>query len=250
MIRVLIIDDEEPARKKIASLLTAYQDLTVSGEAKNGTEAVQLINTIHPDLIFLDIQMPGLNGFEVLREIKNPPFIIFTTAYDQFALNAFEVNAIDYLLKPFDEERFGKAMSQALDRIALKEKSRFEKQLMKLVHDYQHQRGEETDVISYKDRGRHIHVPVFDIQVVEASGNYLKLHTKTAQHLVRSTMAEIEERLPGDRFLRIHRSYFVNKDFVDRCVYRKNNEYIFTMNNGKKLQSGRKFKEMIEMRMF
>ncbi len=250
MIKALIVDDEEPARKKIETLLERHKEIRLADVAKNGSEAVEKINNFHPDLVFLDIQMPDLNGFEVIEKLKHSPFIIFTTAYDQYALKAFEVSAVDYLLKPFDEERFDRSVDIALSQIKLHATSRFEKRLMQIVNDYKHLQSEDTDVITLRERGRNIHVPIHEIQFIEANGNYLNLHTRDHTFMHRSTMADIESNVSNERFLRIHRSYIVNRDFVDRCSYQNNNEYLFVMRNGSKIISGRKFKDVIDQELF
>lgn len=248
MIRTLIVDDEPLARARLLNLLKKVDYVTVVGECKNGREALQQIENYQPDLVFLDIQMPDLNGFEVLSKSIQPlPFIIFVTAYDQYALKAFDMHAVDYLLKPYDDERFTHALEYARKQINLKEKAFLHQKMMQLLDTYQaKQEDGPLQSIEVKDKGRSIFININDVFFIEAEGNYLQLHLRDRQYLIRQTMQGIEEILPADVFLRIHRSILVNVNYVDRLRYDGNNQYVFTLKNGKRLSTGRSYRETIE----
>ena len=177
-IRTLIVDDEPLARRRLNSLLQKAEMVEVIGECKNGREAKQAIQDKKPDLVFLDIQMPDINGFEVLKNeaITDPPFIIFVTAFDEYALKAFDVNAIDYLLKPYDEERFFQALTHAQKRIEEKNQSRLHNQLQQISEKHHHQQETGKNIIEVQYRGRSFTIRSEDIYWIEADGNYLRLH--------------------------------------------------------------------------
>jgi two-component system LytT family response regulator len=194
-IRALIADDEPLSRRRLERLLLRRDDVEVVGTARDGDEALAMIAALAPDLIFLDIQMPGLGGFDVLREIGGGgrPFVIFTTAFDQYALRAFEVHALDYLLKPFDESRLAAALDRALPLIG---------------------GAEWTQRFVVKSAGRLLFLRTDEIDWIAAADNYVYLHAGSASHLVRMTLKSIEETLDPARFARVHRSTIVNLDAV------------------------------------
>ncbi len=198
-VRALIAEDEPLARRRLERLLRKRDDIEVVGAARDGDETLALVAALAPDLLFLDIQMPGLGGFDVLREIGGAgrPHVIFTTAYDQFALRAFEVHALDYLLKPFDQSRLGAALDRALP----------------LIH---HSMGgsEWTQRFVVKSAGRILFLRADEIDWISAADNYVYLHAGGAAHLVRTTLKSIEEKLDPRRFARVHRSTIVNLDAV------------------------------------
>lgn len=247
-IRTLVVDDEPLARQRVVSLLKNYPEVQLIGECRNGEEAVEAINSKKPDLIFLDIEMPGMDGFGVVTNIdlKYKPFIIFATAYNQYALKAFNIHAVDYLLKPFDDDRFDEAFEIAKSQIKLKHTSNFNDKLLKLVNEFSTQPDQYKRQFKIKLRGREKFISVEDLLYIEAEGNYLKLHHHTGRDLYRSTMASIEKELNPNRFLRIHRSYFVNTTFVKSIRYISNNEYKVCLKNDVEIVSGRSFKEAIK----
>lgn len=246
-IRTLIVDDEPLARARILHLLSKFDYISVLGECKNGREAQKMISTYKPDLVFLDIQMPDFNGFDVINEGKfeSIPFIIFVTAFDQYALKAFDVKAVDYLLKPYDEERFTKALEHAKQQIELKDSALLSQKMMNILEEHKYTRGGDFSVIELKEKGRTILVKIDDLYCIEADGNYLRLHEEKSQHLLRETMQNFENQLNGKLFLRIHRSIIVNKNFILRISYKSNNQFQFTLKNGKKLLSSRGYRDEI-----
>ena len=244
--RTLIIDDELAAREVLRMLLASSPELTVVDEAANGLEAVQKILLHRPDLIFLDIQMPRLDGFGVLRQIwpDHQPTIVFTTAYDQYALQAFEVNAIDYLLKPFDELRFGQALSRALDRLANRRQPQVEELLTQLLAGRPLvQPVEHPTRLLVKEQGRMYFVDLSEVQYVEADGNYLTLHTATGKHIIYDSLTRLEARLDPVQFVRIHRSYIINLDFVREVETHFNGDHIVRLKNGEVLKWTRNDRE-------
>ncbi|MDN5205477.1 LytTR family DNA-binding domain-containing protein [Fulvivirgaceae bacterium BMA10] len=244
MIKAIVVDDEILARKRVFQLLDGEPEIMVIGECRNGEEAIKMIAQKEPDLVFLDIQMPDMDGFTVLSKLKtvNLPYIIFATAFDQYALKAFEVHALDYLLKPFDEDRFGEALKQAKDQIKLKRSSKFNNKLLNLMREFQQEDGVYLKLFSIKEKGRVAQIAADNVLYLEADGNYVVLHTDQATHLYRITMNAIADQLDPEDFLRIHRSYMINRRYILKYKYLNNNEYLFTLKNGQKLISGRTYK--------
>ena len=243
--RALIVDDEPLAREKIRTLLSREQGIVVIGECGDGIEAVDSIRADSPDLVFLDIQMPELDGFGVIGEIgaENMPVIVFVTAFDQYAIRAFEVYALDYLLKPFDRGRFKKALSRA--RAHLEDRNgEFGARLTKLLGELKSgRRFMERLVI--KESGRVFFIKASEIHWIEAAGNYVRLHLDDGAHLMRETMSRLEEGLDPDKFLRIHRSTIVNVDVVRELQPMFNGEYAVILKNGKELNLSRGYREKL-----
>ncbi len=246
-IKAVIVDDEFLARQRIIKLLEEHDNVSVVGEAKNADQAVEVIKERAPDLVFLDVQMPGANGFSVLERIqmKKPPVIIFTTAFDQYALDAFKVHAIDYLLKPFEQGRFDEAVNLAKEQLRMKRSAQLNEQMMHLLNSYQQADEQYWTTIRLKEKGREVYVKVDDLLYLETAGNYVVLQTMEKQHLYRSTMNDLEAVLNPDEFLRIHRSFLINKRFVRSQRYTGGNEFSFEMKNGKSLSSAKSYKENI-----
>jgi len=246
-IKAVIVDDEFLARQRIIKLLETHDEVSVVGEARNADQAVAVIEERAPDLVFLDVQMPGADGFSVISRLSKTkmPLIIFTTAYDQYALDAFQVHAMDYLLKPFEQERFDEAVKLALSQMKMKRSAGFNDQMMDLMKRFQGADEGYVSSLKIKEKGREVFVDVNAILYLETAGNYVILHTAERQHLYRSTMNQMEEGLDPEEFLRIHRSFLVNKRFVKNHRYLGSNEYIFEMKNGKELQSAKSYKETI-----
>jgi len=244
-LRCLIIDDEYLARQRLLKLLEPFDDIVIVGECKNGKEALELIPLKEPDLIFLDIQMPDMNGFTVVSKLTIKPHIIFTTAYDSYALKAFEINAVDYLLKPFDEDR----LSIAIERIkALKKKkqaSHLEDKIKKLLRSYENEAMGYLNEIVILINGRDVTVYTEDIIYFKSDGNYVHIITETKSYLYRSTLNSLSDSLDPNQFLRIHRSIILNKYYIKKCVYNSNNEYRFHLKNEEQLVSSRSYKSLI-----
>jgi two-component system LytT family response regulator len=249
-----IVDDEELARRGIRSRLSGHDDITVAAECESGREAVEAIQTHDLDLVFLDVQMPGLDGFDVIDEVGTDamPVVIFVTAYDEHALRAFDVHALDYLLKPLDEERFTEALAHARARIAEQDAGQFEDRLSDLLSglDGNGLPGPENaprDRFVVKSGGRVRFVKTEAVEWVEAAGDYVQLHTADQKHLLRETMTEMEEALPPDQFLRIHRSTIVNVDFLrEMRPYGSNGEYTAILCDGTERKLSRTYRDNVD----
>jgi len=203
MYKVILIDDEPLARQLLKSLLQPYKQIEVVAECGDGFEGFKAIQEHNPDLIFLDIQMPRLNGFEMLELLDSPPAVIFTTAFDEYALKAFESHAVDYLLKPVVKDRFEKAMQKWLQQAGSKETPQVSSLLENNIYEgYQHR-------IVVKDNGLIRIIPAQDIHYIEANDDYIKIVTKDGSYLKKSTLSHIEQTLDPQQFVRVHRSYLV-----------------------------------------
>jgi two-component system LytT family response regulator len=250
-IRTIIVDDEPAARARIARLLAQDPTIEVVSECRNGQEALNCIAKCRPDLLFLDVQMPGMSGFEVMEHVHTHnghvpvPFVVFVTAHDQYALKAFDVNAVDYLLKPFDDDRFMASLEKAKRFIEMRVSDRLTGKLMDLVREHMQANGTYTEHFTIKDKGREHKVKAEDILYLRAEGNYLCLQLKERSFLYRMTMNAVESELDPARFMRIHRSYIVNRAHVRSSRYSGNNEFIFSMANNERIVSGRSYKEQI-----
>ncbi len=232
-LRTLIVDDERLARARLVRLLRRREDVEIAGVACDGDEAVQMIAELRPDLVFLDVQMPGLSGFDVLDAVDGPlPAVVFTTAFDQYALRAFEVHALDYLLKPFDEER----LSAALDRAsAMIRGARADSGLRPFLEQLA---PPERFVI--RTPGRIVFLPLAEVDWIEAAGNYVYVHAGRARHLIRGTLKAMEARFTS-RFARIHRSAIVNLERVRELAPRAHGDCEVVLRNGARLTASRTF---------
>lgn len=245
--RTLIIDDEALARDRLRQLLQTEPEIEIIGECADGRQAVEAIQAQAPDLIFLDIQMPELDGFAVLEAIHLDPMpvIVFVTAYDKFALKAFEVHAVDYLLKPFDRERFQIALHHALDQVKRRgEPALSERQTAALAELKPPAKMPER--LPIKSAGRVIFVRVEDIDWVEAAHNYIVLHVGKESHLLRETMNAFEGRLSPEKFVRISRSTIVNIDRIKELQPLFYGEYNVTLHNGTRLTLSRRYRNKLQ----
>lgn len=224
MNKVLIIDDEPLARSVVVSYLKDFPSIEIVGQCSNGFEGLKAIEEHQPDLIFLDIQMPKINGFEMLELIEEPPAVIFTTAFDEFAIKAFEASAIDYLLKPFAKDRFEKAVNKWLSTDASNSKEQFQ--------TLTQSRSDEHLRIVVKDGGEIKIIPTADVLFIEAYDDYVKIHTSNGYHLKKKTMTHYEKALPQQQFLRIHRSYIINIDALSKIESFEKNSYRATLTDG------------------
>lgn len=250
-IRTLIVDDEPLARERIRALLAEQADIEVVGEARDGEEAVQAILNHAPDLVFLDIQMPRLDGFEVIRTVgaDNMPLVVFVTAYDQHALKAFDVRALDYLLKPFDRDRFAESIGRVRDAIEHSGSDEIGRRLLEIVRELKPGAPPRSDRLVIKSAGRLFFLRIAEIDWVEAAGNYVKLHVGTEEHLLRETMNGIEQKLDPDTFFRIHRSRIVNMERIKELQPWFNGEYVVILHNGTKLTLSRGYREKLQERL-
>ncbi len=231
-ITAIIIDDESLGRQIVSKYLSTREDIEILAECSNGFEGVKKINELNPDLVFLDIQMPKLTGFEMLELLDDPPVIIFTTAYDQYAIKAFEVNAADYLLKPFSAERFEEALEKA--RLLLKNKSRGSEIISGLITHTQ-ETTEYLERIVIKDGSRIHIIPVDTISYIEAQDDYVMIHSTEGSLLKQKTMKYFEEHLSPDDFLRIHRSYIAAVQRIKKIELVEKESYRIILDDGTKL---------------
>jgi len=244
-IRALIIDDEQLARQRVRSLLGEESDVEVIGESEDGFEAVDQIQATKPDLVFLDVQMPDMDGFEVLRRVPQAslPVVIFTTAYDQHALRAFEVSALDYLLKPFKPSRFKEAVQRARELIANKQAGVAARGLLTLLGQSPAPAGQLTR-LAVKTPGKVTFVELDQIQAIEAAGKYAVVHVGKVNHVLRESMTSLESHLPSQRFLRISRSVIVNIDQIQELQPMFKGENLVVLKNGKSYPTTRPLREI------
>ena len=266
-LRVLVADDEALARQRLEDLLRKESNVEIVGTAEDGDAAVAAIGKLNPDLVFLDVQMPGRTGFDVVRDVgaeKMPP-TIFVTAYDRFALQAFNVAAVDYLLKPFDDERFEQAFRRARHLIELKEVGRLTEQLRALLQnealaaaagaavtpaaESPHSASRYLERIAVEMRGQVRVVPVDTIEYITASGPYAEIHVGEKTYIIRERMQTLEERLDPARFFRIHRSVIVRLDRIDTLLREPGGDYAVQLKNGARLSVSRNRVEPLEQWM-
>jgi two-component system LytT family response regulator len=251
-LRVLVADDEPLGRERIIDLLAKQHGVDVIATAANGAEATEAIRKYAPDLVFLDVQMPQMTGFEVVEAVgaEKMPVTIFVTAYDQFALRAFEVAAVDYLVKPFDDERFAQALARARKTIELHDMERFTRQLASLMNtEAAAKKSEYLDRIPVEMRGQLRVVPVSKIDYITASGPYAELHAAGKTFAVRERMQTLEEKLDPDVFFRLHRSAIVRLDRVDAMLRAPGGDYAVRLKDGTELPLSRTRREALEQRL-
>lgn len=255
-IRVLVVDDEPLARAGVCELLARDPDLDIVGEAANGEEAVTAIAELQPDLVMLDVQMPGMTGFEVLRAVgpERMPAVVFITAYDQFAVRAFEVNAVDYLLKPFDDERFALTLTRAKKAVRQSHAGQLSRRLAELLQNAgpavpapaPKPAPAYTDRLVVKSGGRVFFLRSDEVDWVEAADYYVRLHAGGKTHLLRETMNALEGRLDPRKFFRVHRSAIVNLDRIREMQPYFRGEHVLILQDGTKLKLSRSRREKLE----
>jgi two-component system, LytTR family, response regulator len=228
-IRTLIIEDEQPARDLLRSFLSSFAEIDLIGECSDGFSGLKAINETQPDLVFLDIQMPKLTGFEMLELLDELPEVVFTTAYDQYAIQAFELNAADYLMKPFAKQRLRQAVDKVIERFKSKHSN---KELVQNLISHVHNKPQNIDRIVVK-AGSKIHViPIDEVEQLEAQDDYVMIHSASGRFLKKETMAYYEQHLPEDRFIRIHRSHIVNISQIQRMEQYGKESYMLVLKNG------------------
>jgi two-component system LytT family response regulator len=245
-LRTLVVDDERLARERVTTLVRDRPELTLIGEAQDGRTALDLIVEHRPDLVFLDVQMPELDGFQIIGALDGDgeplPAVVFVTAYDAYALRAFEVSAMDYLLKPVTAERFAAAVSRVLARTAYRSSG-------VSLHAFAEQaaaaRAERPTRFVARRGGKHYFVRVVDVDWIEADGNYVRVRTGDTVHLIRDTMHGVEAKLDPEEFVRIHRSAIVAIDRIQSIEVREAGEYLVTLRGGAKLVSSRGYSERV-----
>jgi two-component system LytT family response regulator len=263
-IRALIVDDEALARRGLRHRLKGLAGIEITGEARNGREAVSKIRELSPDLVFLDIQMPGMSGFDVIQELSSEPLpaILFVTAYDEYAIDAFEVNAVDYLLKPIDEERLEQALNKVRERLGRRRHRAQKDLLLRLLGELTGEPVKELGALEGKtvnrlvrkdhpklairDGGRTTWVRQEDIQWVDAAGDYMCVHALGETHILRKTMKQLEDELDAEFLQRIHRSTIVNVRCVKEMRSHINGEYFLTLESGHTVKLSRSYKDKLK----
>ena len=268
-IRTVVVDDEPMARERIVGLLNQEKDIEVVGEYADGTQAVSAIQQQHPDLVFLDVQMPACDGFGVIQQLgpEQVPAVVFVTAYDEYALKAFEVHAIDYLLKPFGRDRFQETLKHARSSLDRQRAGDLGRRLLALVGPPSpdgtvprfggtgprasagpaaYREGLKLDRLVVKSGGRVFFLRTEDIDWIEAAGNYVRLHMGVESHLFRETMNNIEARLDTARFVRVHRSRIVNTDRIKELQPASTGEYVVLLHTGARLPLSRGYRDKLQ----
>ncbi|MDB4951430.1 MAG: yehT 1 [Gemmatimonadetes bacterium] len=245
-IRALIVDDEPLARERIRLMLAEHPDVQVVGECEHGAEAVERILETSPDLVFLDVQMPGMDGFGVLEAVGPAavPAVIFVTAYDRYALRAFEAHALDYLLKPFERDRFRLALERARAHLGSHGERELERRLQRLL-DEMHARPRFPARLTVRSGTRISFVGTHEVDWIEAEANYARLHVAERSYLVRDTMGGMEARLDPAQFVRIHRSTIVRIDKIREVEASVQGEYIVVLQDGTRLTSSRSYRRKL-----
>jgi two-component system LytT family response regulator len=265
VLRVLVVDDEPLGRQRLEDLLRHEPGAEVAGTADNGADAVRAIRALHPDLVFLDVQMPGKTGLDVVREVGagEMPATIFVTAYDRYALQAFDLAAVDYLVKPFDDERFEQAFRRARRMLELEGMGRLREQLVAVLHgtapqSAEHPRaaqggqvvgGPYLERIAVETRGKVRVVPVAQIDYITASGPYAEIHVADRMYLIREPMQTLDDRLDPTQFVRIHRSAIVRLDLVETLIRGGGGDYEVQLKGGARLRVSRSRREALELRL-
>lgn len=250
-IKTLIVDDEAIARERVRRFLDAESDIEILGECRDGRETVTAIRKLQPDLVFLDIQMPQMSGFEVLAAIGSQPLpaIVFVTAYDQYAIQAFAVHALDYLLKPFNQERFRQTLNHVRKQLARRDESSrhnsVDSRLLSLLEDIK-SGPKFAERLVIKATGRVYFLKTGEIDWIEACGNYVNLHVGDETHLLRETLSHLEGRLDPAKFLRIHRSRLVNLDRIRELTPLFNGDYTVSLQDGTELTLSRTYRDRLQ----
>ena len=249
-IRTLVVDDEPVARARLLSLLGDEPDIEVVGACTSGLQAVSAIAETSPDLMFLDVQMPEMDGFELARTLgpERMPPVVFVTAYSQYAPRAFEIHALDYLLKPFSAQRFKSALTHARDQLSQRQATSLGRQLLALIPEIR-RREPSVDRLVVKSSGRVYFVRTADIDWCEAAGNYVCLHVGEQSHLVRDTMAHLEAQLDSQQFVRIHRCTIVNVDRIQELRSSFNGEHVVLLRSGARLTLSRGYRDTLQARL-
>lgn len=245
MIRAVIVDDERHARQKIRTMLARESDVEIVRECATGDDAIKALRELHPDLLFVDVQMPGRSGFDVVREAgASARHIVFVTAFDQYAVKAFEVQALDYLLKPFDRARFERTMQRVRER--MRDGGDLQEKLRALVEQVKGGEREPLQRIMIKSAGRITFLRTSEIDWIEAADNYIRLHAGRDSHLIRETMASVEQQLDRRKFVRVHRSAIVNIDSIAEIRSLFHGDHSILLRTGAEIPLGRSYREKLE----
>jgi two-component system, LytTR family, response regulator len=263
-ISTLIVDDEVLSRRGVEIRLRNETDFEILAQCANGREALAAVQQYKPDVMFLDIQMPGMSGFDVLARLpqESLPVVVFVTAYDQYAVQAFEAHAIDYLLKPIDDARFAAALTRVREHVRAKNAASQRDRLMQIIaeitgcgelaldelltHGRKAIEGQRPEVLPIRQGRETVRVPVGSIQWVDAAGDYMCIHAGGSTHILRGTMKELEELLDPKLFQRVHRSTIVNLRLVKSLRAHMNGEYFLTLEGGHELKLSRTYRDKVE----
>lgn len=248
--KVLIVDDESLSRRRIRRLMAFEPDCEVAGESANGVEAVEALERERPDIVFLDVQMPDMNGFEVVQALEKwRPLIIFTSAYDEYALRAFDVHAFDYLMKPFDRKRFRDSVQRAREHLTQQRSGGIADERLVAMFENIAAGKKAPDRVAVRNNGRVVFLKLSEIDWIEASDNYVCLHCGRETHVLRETMSELETRLDSARFIRVHRSAIVNIDRIRELQPWFRGDYRVILNDGTELTLTKSHREKLESRL-
>jgi two-component system, LytTR family, response regulator len=236
---IIIVEDERPARDLLKAYLQEYQELELLGEYDNGFDGLKAINELKPDAIFLDVQMPKLTGFELLEVLEHQPEVIFTTAYDQFAIRAFEQNAVDYLLKPFSKDRFREAIKKLDQRLESKSDGTLKKSSIEKIRQHFAESDEKLHRVVIKKTGKIHVISTNDINFLEAQDDYVMVYTDEGKFLKQQTMKYFEQHLDNQQFVRVHRSYIANIACIERIEPYEKSNFILILKDGNKVPVSR-----------
>jgi two-component system LytT family response regulator len=247
MIRALVVDDEPLVRERLRTLLAAHADFEVVGERGNGPSALEAMGELNPQVVFLDIQMPGLSGLEVAETWRREgclPVIVFITAFDQFAVEAFRLNALDYVTKPIEPARFLETLDRVRESVKPQNRQALDQRLQALLDQHERQRAVRPHLV-VRDHDRYLLVPTTEIHALEATGNYVCLHCQGVDHILRSTLSAVEAKLDPQRFLRTHRSWIVNLEQVREAQPWTKGSWVLITRTGLKVPVGQQYREAL-----
>jgi two-component system LytT family response regulator len=239
IIKIIIVEDERPARDLLRSYLEEFEELEIIGEYDNGFDGLKAINELKPDAIFLDVQMPKLTGIELLEVLEHQPEVIFSTAYDQFAIRAFERNAVDYLLKPYSKTRFREAVSKLISRLESKQEGVKEKSGIEKIRQHFAESDEKLHRVVIKKSGKIHVISTNDINFLEAQDDYVMIYTKEGRFLKQQTLKYFEQHLDNQQFVRVHRSYIANITCIERIEPYEKSNFVLILKDGNKVPVSR-----------
>jgi two-component system LytT family response regulator len=245
--KVLVVDDEPLVRERLRTLLAAHEDVQLVGERGDGPSALEAYRELSPDVVFLDIQMPGLTGLEVAETWRSEaalPVLVFVTAFDQYAVDAFRLHALDYLTKPIDPERFAESLERARASLKSKDRGALEERIRAMLEAHERRQAARPNLV-VREGERYLLVPTAGIHALEATGNYVSLHCEKTTHLLRGTLSTVEARLDPRRFLRTHRSWIVNLDFVREARTQAKGGWVVLTRAGRSVPVGPQYREAL-----
>lgn len=247
-LRVLIVDDERPARQKLRRFVSADPDVEAVFEAADGLRALELIRSESPDIVLLDVAMPGVDGFGVVEALDpaERPHVVFVTAYDQYAVRAFDAHAVDYVLKPFDAERFGRALGRAKAAAAGRQDREERQRLERALAEVRRERPQRLERLLVESNGLAMLLAVGQVERIEAAKNYVTVHAGGERYRVRTTLDRLEERLDPRAFVRVHRSTIVRVDRVAELQPWSHGDYVVILQGGARVRLSRRYRDRLE----